>query len=131
MSKKNKWTSNLSRPNASGLHRETLAILKKLFKNFVIRQEYPIEVLDQRGKSRILYLDFFIEELSLAIECQGIQHFKKNEFFHSKDGSFKQQQTNDRLKKRWCELSEVSLIEITYKEKPSEELITRKINEVL
>ena len=130
-SKNNKWTNNLTRDGASNLHRDTLAALKEAFPHFTIRQEYSIEVFDDCGRRGILYLDFFIADVLIAIECQGKQHFEETPFFHSKQGSFKKQQVNDKLKKQWCEINDVSLLEITYKDKPTRELIMRKIDEVL
>jgi hypothetical protein len=129
--KKSKWTNHLSRDGASALHKETLAALKEAFPHFTIRQEYSVELFDDSGKKSILYLDFFISEMMVAIECQGKQHFEETPFFHATSGSFKQQQANDSLKKRWCEINDVSLVEVTYREKPSVEMIKRKINEVL
>ena len=47
------------------------------------------------------HLDFFIEEKNMAIECQGVQHFKSVEFFGGEE-KLKYLQELDKRKERLC-----------------------------
>ena len=47
-------------------------------------------------------LDFYLPEYNIAIECQGIQHFKRIEYFGG-EKSFKEQKNRDTIKKELCE----------------------------
>ena len=47
-------------------------------------------------------LDFYLPEYNIAIECQGIQHFKPIEYFGG-EKSFKEQKNRDTIKKELCE----------------------------
>lgn len=49
-----------------------------------------------------MFLDFFLPEYNLAIECHGLQHFKSIDIFGG-DDFFKLTQERDREKKRLCE----------------------------
>ena len=49
----------------------------------------------------------------IAIEVQGSQHTKYNKFFHAGNRSnYLQQLKRDEMKFKFCELNEISLIEI-------------------
>ena len=51
-------------------------------------------------------LDYYIKELNVAIECQGIQHFNAKKFWNNvkdKEEKVKKIKNRDKLKKRLCE----------------------------
>lgn len=56
-----------------------------------LRNKYPMS------------LDFYLPKYNIAIECQGIQHFKKvrNTFFNEE--KVKKTKINDKLKRKLCE----------------------------
>lgn len=56
-----------------------------------------------------LHLDFFLYEHNLAIECQGIQHFKPVEYFGGKEG-LAQTKKRDRVKKHLCESNGIKML---------------------
>lgn len=62
-----------------------------------------------------LELDGYNNTLKLAFEYQGIQHYKKVDFFHRTEGSFEAQLERDRLTKERCEQNGVKLLIISYK----------------
>ena len=56
-----------------------------------------------------LSLDFFLPTESIAIECQGLQHFKPIQFFGG-EANFQKMQERDALKKSLCEQNGVKLL---------------------
>lgn len=127
-----RWVSNTTRESASKLHKTTFAVLKKQFPLSLIQQEFSIVVIDERGRKNTLFLDFFMPQLRIAIECQGRQHFERVGFFQNSNGDgFKQQQNNDILKQEWCDENNVSLVIIRYDDDVTEEVVLSRIKEVL
>lgn len=59
-----------------------------------------------------LYVDFYIPKYKTIIECNGIQHYEYNEFFHDSRRSFEKQQHRDKTLKVYCKNNELKLIEI-------------------
>lgn len=60
-----------------------------------------------------LYFDFFIPDYKIAIEFQGPQHFKPIEFFGGKE-AFEEQVRRDNLKRDWCRVNNIELIEVNF-----------------
>lgn len=56
-----------------------------------------------------MYLDFFIPEYGVAVECQGIQHFVPYEFWGGYE-SLREMQRRDTLKKRLCREHGIEII---------------------
>ncbi len=65
-----------------------------------------------RYEHRLLY-DFYIEELGILIEFQGIQHYEPVTFFGG-NKSFEKQKEKDALKRKFAESEGLKLIEIKY-----------------
>jgi hypothetical protein len=61
-----------------------------------------------------LELDLFNEELGLAVEFNGRQHYAFIPFFHKNYEAFLNQKYRDELKRRMCETSGIRLIEVPY-----------------
>lgn len=61
----------------------------------------------------ILELDFYIEELKIAIEVQGLQHFQHRSYFHPSYEDFTAQTERDKLKRELCLRNGIKLFEIT------------------
>ena len=57
-------------------------------------------------------LDFYMPQHGLAFEFQGAQHDKYIEHFHGDKDGFDRQQIRDSQKRKWCELNNITLIEI-------------------
>lgn len=66
------------------------------------------------GPTRFLELDGYCEELKLAFEYQGEQHYRKNEFFHKDQKAFNTQKQRDRIKRERCLQKNITLLEIPY-----------------
>lgn len=67
-----------------------------------------------------LELDCYNDELKLAIEYQGAQHYKYCKFFHKNIESFRNQQYRDELKRIYCNQLGITLIEVPYTIKESQ-----------
>lgn len=126
-----KWNNNLCKENASKMHKEVFSALKEHFSFYTIEQEFKLEVYDEDGQRHTLFMDFFIKELSVAIECQGRQHFEQNAHFHAAEGAFKGQQSRDSMKKKWCDMNDIPLVEVRYDDKISGEFMLKKVMEAI
>lgn len=71
-----------------------------------------------------LWLDFYLPDYNIAIECQGEQHF--NKFRWEKDETkLKERQLRDKIKKELCEKHNIKILYYSYK-KFNDEIITNK-----
>ena len=61
-----------------------------------------------------LELDIYNEELKLAFEYNGEQHYKFNKYFHESEDAFEKQQERDKLKGQLCKQHNVTLIVVPY-----------------
>jgi hypothetical protein len=61
-----------------------------------------------------LELDCFEPQMRLAVEAQGIQHYKYTPYFHKSKEAFQNQQYRDELKRRMCKDNGITLIEVPY-----------------
>ena len=59
-----------------------------------------------------LRLDFYLPEYNIAIECQGIQHFKPTNFGNTNDiqKTFESQLKRDLLKNKLCSDNNIKLL---------------------
>lgn len=60
-------------------------------------------------------LDIYIPSINLAIEYQGVQHYKSVDFFGGED-AFLHRQELDRIKKQKCKNNNIKLLDWSYKE---------------
>ncbi|NVM35777.1 MAG: hypothetical protein HWN81_09290 [Candidatus Lokiarchaeota archaeon] len=100
----------------SQLHVNARKILYDLFPTIQILEEVPIN--PRSGKTQ--FLDFYINKIKLAVEVHGQQHYKFNTMFHASAQDFINQRKNDADKKEWCELNNITYIELPYNEKEEE-----------
>lgn len=78
-----------------------------------LRAKYPFDVILEDFKCPDGFdLDFFLPKRKLAYEVQGRQHTEFVPFFHKNEAGFKEHQTRDSNKKRFCEINEITLIYI-------------------
>jgi len=95
----------------SKLQRKVSEYLSAHFGKYIIRENTRPEWLTTPLGER-LELDFFIEELYVAIEVQGKQHFAPNPLWHKDSGDFSKRLRFDRFKQQRCRQKGVLLIEI-------------------
>ena len=67
-----------------------------------------------------LELDIYNEELKVAIEYNGQQHYKYVPFFHKNYEHFLNQKYRDEIKKMLCKQEGIYLIEISYETDPTD-----------
>lgn len=63
-----------------------------------------------------LYLDMYIPLLNVAVEVHGKQHFEYTPHYHKHKHRFGRACLNDTLKKEWCEINKIILVELNYDE---------------
>jgi hypothetical protein len=97
-------------------------LLKKSFHN--VRPDF----LEFENGSN-LELDMYNEELQLALEYQGVQHYKFSPYFHKGLSDFLYQQKKDDWKRKRCAELNIKLIEIPYtvKREDLEQFITGEL----
>ena len=87
--------------------------------------EYSFPDLYGTGEVNLLRFDFVIynddKSVKHLIECQGEQHYKPVEEFGGEAG-FRRQKANDELKRAYAKDHNLSLIEISYKDKTYEKI---------
>lgn len=66
--------------------------------------------------SNTMYVDFYIEieDKCYVIEYNGIQHYKFSNFFYKTQEEFEAQRRRDKLLKKYCQLNDITLIELKY-----------------
>ncbi len=77
--------------------------IQKLFPGYCIYEDFVLP-------GHRMSVDFFVPGLGFAFEFDGIQHNKINSFFHKTKQDFKNQQTRDKLKEKWCEINNFTLV---------------------
>ena len=79
-----------------------------------LRNYFILKHIDFEEQKRFKWLgkqslDFYLPKQNIAIECQGIQHFKENEHFGGKN-EFDKCIQRDKLKKKLCENNGIELV---------------------
>jgi len=99
-------------PNDSRLELRSKFILEDIFKKpfYKIRPDFLRN--DVTGYN--LEIDLYNDDLKLAIEVQGDQHYKFIPFFHRNKDAFLNQRYRDAMKKEKCKQNGITLIEIPY-----------------
>ena len=87
--------------------------ITQYFKDYKFEKIRPVWLKNTTGWN--LELDCYCEQLKLAFEYNGMQHYHYTKFFHNNDiNKFYYQQEKDKLKKKLCEENSVYLIIIPY-----------------
>lgn len=77
-------------------------ILQELFPEYsFVKIRHP--KMKNPDTNRALELDLYCEELKLAIEYNGPQHYKFIEFYHKDQDNFLKQQIRDLIKEGYCD----------------------------
>lgn len=89
------------------------------------------EFLKNETTGKNLEIDLFNKDLRLAVEVQGIQHYKFTPKYHLTQRNFYDQVDRDRRKAIKCRNSGIILIEVPYhvKEKELRPFLTKRLRE--
>lgn len=99
-------------------------IVTKLFPDQTIRRHYRPDYLEG------LELDIYIEGLNIGIEYQGIQHYKPVKHWGGEE-SLVRLKERDKKKRSICKKLKIPLIFFEYNEGLSDDLVLRKLSEVI
>lgn len=101
--------------------------LEKEINDFLIKNNINFERQKRFDWLGLQSLDFYLPDYNVAIECQGIQHFKPIDFFGG-EKEYKKTIERDKNKKYLCEQNNIKLIYYTNIEHKN--IITNK-NDIL
>lgn len=103
---------------------ELYRIIKSIFPNDKVIHHYKAKWLERQE------IDIFVPHLNLAIEYDGIQHFKPIKAWGGEEG-LKKNIERDKIKENKCRENNVILIRFNYKENDllSENYVKSKLNE--
>jgi len=94
----------------SQYHLYARQLLRELYPVQIILEEVPLPNLN-------LYFDFYTPHNHTAYEINGEQHSEYNRFFYKTKADFQRAKTNDNRKSAWCQLNDITLIILDYKDK--------------
>ena len=93
---------------------ECRRVLQKIFRRPFLSQRPDFLKNPVTGGEFNLELDCYNPELKLAVEYNGIQHYKYVPYFHRNHEHFMNQKYRDDMKRRMCKDNGVILIEVPY-----------------
>lgn len=93
---------------------ECRRVLEKIFKRPFNKARPDFLNNPVTGGNFNLELDCFNDELGLAVEYNGVQHYKFVPFFHKNNEAFLNQKYRDDMKRRICKEHKIALIEVPY-----------------
>ena len=98
----------------SKFHVRARKLLKTIFHSYRILEEVKLPGSTESHRKGVLYLDFYIPQIMLAIEVHGQQHYEYTPFFHKNKADFATAQAKDEDKIKWCELNKIDIIVLKY-----------------
>jgi hypothetical protein len=100
-----KYLINWESPSRSKFQSSVKEFLQPFWKTDIVFEEFKLV-------GTRLSLDFYNLNKKIAIEVQGGQHLKYIKFFHGNRSKYLQQLKRDDKKLRFCQLNEITLVEI-------------------
>lgn len=104
----------------SKYHIKARNLLKEVYNSYRILEEVKLPGSTELHRKSVLYLDFYIPSIKLAIEVHGEQHYEYNPFFHKSKADFLKGLARDEDKIRWCELNDINIVVLKYSESEDE-----------
>ena len=104
----------------SKFHVRARNLLKTIFHSYRILEEVKLPGSTESHRKGVLYLDFYIPQIMMAIEVHGQQHYDYTPFFHKNKADFALAQAKDDDKIRWCELNNLSIVTFKYSDNEDE-----------
>ena len=104
----------------SKYHIRARGLLKELFSSYRILEEVKLPGSTALNRKSVLYVDFYIPTISLAIEVHGEQHYEYNPFFHKSKADFLKAKARDEDKIEWCKLNNIRIVVLDYRKTDDE-----------
>jgi very-short-patch-repair endonuclease len=104
----------------SKYHLRARNLLREIYNSYRILEEVKLPGSTELHRRSVLYLDFYIPSIKIAIEVHGEQHYKFNPFFHKSMADFVKSKARDEDKISWCELNGIKVIILKYSESEDE-----------
>ena len=104
----------------SRFHVRARNLMKEIFNSYRILEEVKLPGSTELHRKSVLYLDFYIPSIKLAIEVHGKQHYEFCPFFHRSRADFLKGKARDEDKITWCELNDIRLVTLKYTESDDE-----------
>lgn len=111
-SKISQYRSKRAPPRESSGEKECRRVLQYLFNKPFTNQRPDFLRNPVTGGNYNLELDCYDSDLRLAVEYNGVQHYRYIPYFHKNKESFLNQKYRDELKRRMCRENGVTLIEV-------------------
>jgi len=105
-----------AKKKCSKLHARARIVLTKEFPCDIINEELTLPGTKNERQTRPLFADFFILSRHLMIEVQGEQHYKFNSHFFDNKMEFFKAQARDRSKQEWCDVNNITLVQLPFNE---------------
>jgi hypothetical protein len=93
-------------------HLKVRRLLHDIFPTLQILEEVNVQI----SKTEYGFFDFYLPLIRGVVEVNGQQHYKFNPFFHKDMKDFLWQKQRDKNKRYWCELNDVTLVELNDKD---------------
>lgn len=104
----------------SKYHIRARGLLKELFSSYRILEEVKLPGSTALNRKSVLYVDFYIPTINLAIEVHGEQHYEYNPFFHKSKADFLKAKARDEDKIEWCKLNNIRIVVLDYRKTDDE-----------
>jgi hypothetical protein len=104
----------------SSLHLRARKLLALLFPYENIYEEVVLPGIKTEINNKSLVIDFYIHFQRIAVEVQGQQHSQYTPFFHTNKLEFFRAKRLDSLKRKWCTINNILLVELLYNESDSD-----------
>ena len=101
-------------PKESRGEAECRRVLHQLFQKPFTSQRPDFLRNPVTGGNFNLELDCYNSDMGLAVEYNGVQHYKYSPYFHRNKDQFMTQKYRDDMKRRICKENNITLIEVPY-----------------
>ncbi len=110
------WGTSKTIPTISKGEKECQEVMKTIYPKYEFKKVRPAFLKNPKTK-RNLELDLYNEDLKLAIEFNGQQHYEFVPRFHGNQKRYRDQIYRDDLKMKLCKKEGIYLIVVRYDEK--------------
>jgi len=95
-------------------HIRARQLIAEVYHSYRVLEEVKMPGSTAAHRKSVLYLDFFIPNIKVALEVHGRQHYEHVPFFHKTKADFLRAKARDEDKIDWCELNNITLVTLKY-----------------